>query len=270
MRPAGLVAACALLAIGCGALVGLGDEPTFDPDEARTDAAHDGPANGGDDGPENDASSSDAAKDAPFDVKDDGGPISCVNATLCLDFEDDGGAGGAAKEEASGGLVFVDDSASRSPTHSLVASVNALMSSIAAADWAAAGTYAPGIEVSLYYRVDSGFGTSQTPLGELKASAAQQWTVRIWLTPTAVELEWWNDGSGGLGRVTLAARGLLPWNRLAFVVRDDGVFDTAGKKILPAPPVAFAGAMEFVLGVLQNPTGAPAVIRFDDIVVRLP
>src|SRR3954467_6522591 len=111
MRASSLVAASALTAIGCGALVGLGDEPIFDPDEAGTDAAHDGPADGGDDAPANDAPAIDAPKDAPFDAKDDGGPISCVNATLCLDFEDDGGAGGAVKEQANGGLVFVDDSA---------------------------------------------------------------------------------------------------------------------------------------------------------------
>src|SRR5260221_2864658 len=266
MRAPVLVAIGCLLATAsaCGALIGIGDEPSFDPDEAGggVDGSRDTSQSGGGD------ASPDRA-DAPNDVTTDAPDASdgCTGATLCEDFERDASA--IFLEQDPDGVGFVTNAEARSPTHCFRSAVNPAPAAHAFFRLQA-GTYAGGVDVSFYYHVISGFGVGATPIAEL-ATTGTSYVVRVWLTPTAVQLEWWDTGANnGLGKATLAPRGVLPWNLVAFKVRALQVTNFGGANILGPQPQALGGSVEVHLGIVDNPQNQAASIDFDDVVVRPP
>ncbi|HEY8080418.1 MAG TPA: hypothetical protein VIF62_40085 [Labilithrix sp.] len=249
----------------CGALIGL-DPPAFDGAATQSDGAIDG-ASGDDGPPAGDAPlGDDATSDAPIDADGgDSGPIDpCAGASLCDDFEGDASA--APVSTVMDGLVLVDTSVSHSPTHCLEAATNTPMGDYAYASWPA-GSYGSGTRVSFWYSTASTFPNGATPIAQIVFSATQT-ILRVYLTASAVEIEWTHAGVN-LGKGSLQGAGSAGFVQVVFVIRDDGVRNAANATILAPPPETLSGPMVLELGILDN-LGVAEAVRFDDVVVHPP
>jgi hypothetical protein len=267
VKLARVIAVLALVASGCGVLIGL-DAPTFDAN-GSADGTTDGIANdgddargGGDDGPmgsdAQDGDAKDGGPDAPGDA--------CSGTSLCLTYEND--AEPAADIDIANGSVFIENARAHSPTHSLQAAVNTGMThAIAKYD---AGPFISGTKVSLFHSILVGPATGVMGLAEITFSTSTV-SLRVWFTPTDIELEWWDSvAPGGNGKVTIQTRSAAPFSELSFVILGSGVHDGAGTSILGAPPKVIAGELGVNLGIVDNPQGAAGAVFYDDITVHTP